>query len=281
MVDTTGLAGQTIGFRAHHPATAGSHGDDQSTSDCADLEIIELEDPLPDGTTTFTQGFFGAAPDGEAVVPDLIDEETCGEINDILESIGVGDTPYDCTTDAGRDALALFLTGEVGAGADDGFLPSGFSPGQNLAAQKITLLLNLNLGAILEPPAIPLQDGYFLNIDAVQDFVDGVPDAFYDPILTTGGVLGTCTDSEPDGVCDMGTIVLTALGAKVQDLDDAGTTVADILAAADSLIASGDPDIDVNGVTLTAADLTEILGLINESYDEGVPTGFVTSFDAD
>jgi hypothetical protein len=37
----------------------------------------------------------------------------------------------------------------------------------------------------------------------------------------------------------------------------------------------------VNGVTLTRDDMTDILGLINESYDEGVPTGFATAFDAD
>ena len=55
----------------------------------------------------------------------------------------------------------------------------------------------------------------------------------------------------------------------------------EILDAADSLISSGDPSITVNGVLLTRDDVTDILGLINESYDEGDPTGFVTAFDAD
>lgn len=37
----------------------------------------------------------------------------------------------------------------------------------------------------------------------------------------------------------------------------------------------------VNGVSLTKGDLTQILGLINESFDEGAATGFVTAYDAD
>lgn len=42
--DTTGLAGQTLGFRSHHPAGTGagpSHGSGQSASACADLVILE------------------------------------------------------------------------------------------------------------------------------------------------------------------------------------------------------------------------------------------------
>jgi len=38
---------------------------------------------------------------------------------------------------------------------------------------------------------------------------------------------------------------------------------------------------DLHGVHLDAGDLTALLGLVNESYDEGNPTGFVTAFDAD
>ena len=44
---------------------------------------------------------------------------------------------------------------------------------------------------------------------------------------------------------------------------------------------SGDASVDVNGVPLTRGDLTGILGLINESYDAGAISGFVTAFDAD
>ena len=55
-----------------------------------------------------------------------------------------------------------------------------------------------------------------------------------------------------------------------------------MLAAADTLLLMvGDEDVMVNRVTLTRGDLTEILSLINESYDEGITTGFVTAFDAD
>jgi hypothetical protein len=82
-------------------------------------------------------------------------------------------------------------------------------------------------------------------------------------------------------VCDAGTVTLTSLGSKVTDLDAAGTTVQDILDAAYTLLASGDTTVLVNGVVLTKGDMTQILGLINESFDEGVATGFVTAFDAD
>ena len=130
-------------------------------------------------------------------------------------------------------------------------------------------------------PASPIEAGFFINIDPVEDIVDGVPSGtFFDPVLTTGGELGSCTDSEPDGLCDAAP-TLTALGEKVEDLDIAGTTVQEILDAADSLITSGNADITVNAVLLTRDDVTDILGLINESYDEGDPTGFVTAFDAD
>ena len=37
----------------------------------------------------------------------------------------------------------------------------------------------------------------------------------------------------------------------------------------------------MNAQTLTRDDVTDILGLINEAYDEGVITGFVTAFNAD
>ncbi|MCH7543381.1 MAG: hypothetical protein IIB65_07065 [Proteobacteria bacterium] len=202
----------------------------------------------------------------------------------------------DCSSDTDRDLVALFLTGEVGnvgGNNDDGFLPAGNpsvnGPGLNLAAQKITLLLNLNLDAILTGDDIPIEDGYFLNIDPVADFVGGVFDRFYDPILTVeNNELGTCVDTTPaDDVCD-GSPTLTPLGMVVTALDETtlgseaeGTTVAEILAAADDLIHTGDDDIEVNGVTVTRGDMTAILGLINESYDEGTPTGFVTAFDAD
>ncbi len=118
----------------------------------------------------------------------------------------------------------------------------------------------------------------------------GVPSVIiFDPIITTGGELGACDDIAPaDGECDGGTVALTALGEKVEDLDEttsgsepAGTTVQEILDAADDLLDSGPDPQNVNGAMLSAGDLTGILGLINESYDEGDPTGFVTAFDAD
>ena len=39
--DTTGLGGQTLGFRTHHPDGGGAHGASVSSSDCADLVITD------------------------------------------------------------------------------------------------------------------------------------------------------------------------------------------------------------------------------------------------
>ena len=278
--DTTGLGGQTVGFRAHRPATGGSHGDSQTMSGCFNLEIILALDPLPDGTTSYTQGFYGASPIGEAVVEHLMDETTCERIYHILQNVGVTTAADGCYS-----TLPLMLTGTVGPGRDNGFLPSGFLPGQNMAAQMITLLLNLNLANVLPADAFPLLRDYYINIDVVEDLFGNPPLAsdpptFVDPIINIPE-LGTCTDSDADSVCDASTEVLTALGDKVADLDAFGTTVEDILNAAFNLLQSGAFTIDVNGVTLTKGDMTQILGLINESFDEGVATGFVTVFDAD
>jgi len=257
-------------------------------------------DPFPDGATSFTQGFYGSSPAGEAVTndPDLIDQATCQEIDDILVAIGVATTAdFDCTSQLGRTALAFFLTGTVGPQADNGFLPSGFSPGHNLAAQKITTLLNLRLSANagLQSGQIPIQAGWYINIEPVQDVVVGVPGLTYDPIVTTAsslvltnysGDLGTCTGDTDvnDFVCG-GAVALSDLGQKVEELDIAGTTVQNILDAADDMINGAGLNVDgtvtLNGVNLTAGDLTKILGLINESFDAGVITGFVAAFDAD
>jgi len=101
------------------------------------------------------------------------------------------------------------------------------------------------------------------------------------PLETTDGALGTCVDGDVPNFCEAGTETLTDLSLKIIDLDAAETTIGEILAAADSLLLSGEDDISVNRVTLTRGDLTEILSLINESYDEGIPTGFVTNGDPD
>jgi hypothetical protein len=278
--DTTGLGGQTIGFRAHHPATGNGHGDSQTMSNCYDLEIILALDPLPDGTTSYTQGFYGASPIGEAVVEHLMDETICSSINYILENAGVSGTPYGCYS-----TLPLMLTGTVGPGRDSGFLPSGFLPGQNMAAQMITLLLNLNLTYVLPADAFPLLGDYYINIDVVEDLfgnppLPSDPPTFVDPVLNISE-LGSCIDADADGACDANSETLTSLGNKVTDLDAAGTTVEDILNAAFNLLQSGALTIDVNGVTLTKGDLTQILGLVNESFDEGLATGFITAYDAD
>ncbi len=275
--NTTGFGGQTIGFRSHYvPSQARYH---QSSSPCEDLDVTEL-DPFPDGSFTLTQGFYGAAPAGVAWVRGIIDyqdeTEPCEEINSILEAIGEGDTPYDCDPFEGddRQALADFLSGGGVGGNDGGFLPTGFQ-NHNLAAQKITLLLNLYLDRMLTGDDIPIQSGYYINIDPVADVPSGI---IYDPVATNSPTLGTCTIS---GTECTDAPVFSPLGLLVLALDNAGTTVEDILIAADDLLEGGSDPQDVHGVELSAGDLTKIIGLINESYDNGVITGFVTAFDAD
>ncbi len=258
--------------------------------------VCEEEDPLPDNATTFTQGFYGSSQNGEALVDDIIkaaDQSVCDEIVAILLALGfteddIGDGDIDCADDDDIDDLALFLTGDSGAGGgnDGGFLPSGGGGIGNLGAQKITLLLNLNLGPVLIGDDEPILAGYFINIDPVEDIVGGVPSGIiFDPVATNFDELGTCTVS---GTECTDAPVLNDLGEKVEDLDETtsgtepeGTTVQEILDAADDLLDGGGDPQDVNGVMLTQGDLTKILGLINESYDEGDPTGFVTAFDAD
>lgn len=235
-----------------------------------DLVLCETEEPETQPELSYSQGFYGNSPEGEAMVAGLINEDNCEEIAAILASIGKGS--FECPDDG---TMAFFLTGTVGPGkekgANIGFLPAGTKLGDNLATQKITVLLNMQL-----PLGIGASN--VLNIDPVT-----VLGFDLDPILTTGGYLGTCNDLFPvDGMCDAGTVVLTPLGEIVSALDLAGTTVGDALMAADAYIAAyglaikpGDP-ITINGVDLTAGNLVSILGLINTSYDNGMPTGFVT-----
>jgi hypothetical protein len=119
-------------------------------------------------------------------------------------------------------------------------------------------------------------EGHFLNIDVVEDLVDGQPDNSFDPILTTDGKLGTCEDIDPtDNVCDIGSVVLTLVGEKVDQLD--GTTVGEILTAADTLILSNQDSIVVNGISLSRGDMTSILSLINGAFNKGVTSGFIVA----
>jgi len=288
LFDTTGLGDQTLGFRVHYVTPGGRDAPGTTSSDCADLTITR-GDPLPDDTVTYTQGFYGASPIGEDLVDQLIDEPTCETIRGILNDSGFDDVEIaggviDCSLDGDRDLVALFLTGTVGPGNDDGFLPAGNppqnGPGLNLAAQKITLLLNLNLAALAE---IPIESSYYINIDLVQDIVDGAPGPIVDPVFRNPDLYDFCEDTVADGedICDAGTLVLSALGDLVQALDDAGTTVEDICGASLAMIAGDLDSISVNGVVVTRSDMTNILGLINESYDEGTPTGFITFGDVD
>jgi hypothetical protein len=65
LFDTTGLGGQTLGFRVHYVTPGGRDAPGTSSSDCADITITREADPLPDDTLSYTQGFYGASPIGE------------------------------------------------------------------------------------------------------------------------------------------------------------------------------------------------------------------------
>ena len=272
-------------------------------------------DLLPDGTVSYTQGFYGASPAGEPLVLPILlamaidntnftpNVDYCDDIVAILNAALTYDPGVACDD---RAALALFLTGFVGVdpgtGKEDpqGYLPAGnpsinkdseeFDGALNLAAQKITLLLNLSLtdeildglGSVPQDDKYPIYDWYEINLDAVQDLVTSVPGDWYDPVLITdlaGDLdekLGNCDDFlAPFGACDPGTIVLTDLGELVEDLIAADVRVGDLRDAADAMLEAGSAEIDVNSVTVTTLELTNILSLVNKSYDKGVPTAFV------
>ena len=81
---------------------------------------------------------------------------------------------------------------------------------------------------------------------------------------------------------------MTRLGYLVQQLDygrdGTGTTVGEMLDAADALLMDGATVTTlhtINGVELTQLQITDILSLINKSYKNGVPTGVVTAWDYD
>ena len=274
------------------------------------VRITRGDSALPRGTVSFTQGFYGNA--GEAFTcevlaamarysDDAMSVDAIYGITAILSSpsvgVDMGSEGVDVTTlDSGDvDSLCLFLVGAEGVGPDEGFLPAGkvevdgkLMPRSNLAAQNITLRVNLNLDLIYGEWGVddgaeyrPIEMDYYLNIDPVPD-PDGV---MVYPLENTYGeeALGTCGISGITvGPCLYDE--LTALGDLVQRLDREGTTVGDMLDAADRLLLAGATNetiLYINTMELTQIDVTNILSLINKSYDEGVPTGFVTAWDYD
>ncbi|MBY4677410.1 hypothetical protein [Marinobacterium arenosum] len=279
--DTSGLGGQTLGFRVHYVPSGGggAHKPSQAKSACVDL-IITQGDPLPDGTLSYGQGFYGSSPVGEMLVASLIDGNVCTPIHDILFQAGFSSLLSSCDEAYWSD-LALFLTGTVGntgGNKDGGFLPAGNpsvnGPGLNLAAQQITLSLNFNLWLI---PADGLMGSYYINVDPVQDYVDGAAAGLIDPVFHNPELYSDCVD---DGQQHCSSLVYSELGAKVAALDDAGTSVHEVYDAAMSLLLGGLESVDLNSVSLSRGDMTAILGMINESYD-GQPSGFVTAWDVD
>ena len=280
----------------------GATPSDQDKAWVDNVLVYSSDGFLPLGTVTYTQGYYGG-PDGEALTCQILAGmywEHYDEIYDILKDLYGVDTG-DIESDP---LLCLFLVGEYGPGKDYGYIPAGKLdpyPNNNLAAQKITLLLNLNLDVIYgtwgEPEVDfrPIMEDYNINIDPVLGAA--VWGDVYPLEETWAGVderLGYCAD--PGGLPSYPNLCpggaegwLTPLGELVRALDDyddgagtTGTTVEDIMIAACDLLEFGYATIDVHGETITRLDMEKLLSLINESYDEGGrPTGFVTNGDPD
>jgi len=278
---------------------------------------IRMNSPLPEHTVSWTQGYYHN--DGEVLTCEVLLEmnrysddrmsvDAITGITEILASLSVGvdlsvENLAEVTNRNDVNRLCSFLVGDQGGQDDCSFLTAGklldengrCKPKSNLAAQDITLRLNLNLDLVYGEWGVdddvefrPIYLDYYLNIDPVPDPAGYI---VY-PLQNTYGeeALGTCgtVDATIAGLCATGLAEMTDLGTLVQQLDygrdGAGTTVGDMLLAADTLLMAGatvETTYDINGVELTQLDVTNILSLINKSYDEGVPTGVVTAWDYD
>ena len=177
---TTGATGSIIINTAQSAGSVDTTNleDDPTVQIFGDQNPVCAQDPLPDGTISYTQGFYGASQTGVPQVIVLIDPATetfvgtCDEIVDTLNNVGVTDAdilgeagPVDCTDANDRIDVADFLTGGSKSASDGGFLPSGGGGIGNLAAQKITLLLNLNVGDEWEWERKPGNWVHFLKVE--------------------------------------------------------------------------------------------------------------------
>ncbi len=276
-----------------------------------DNVILRNRDAQPRGTYTAGQGRRGSSIDGEPITCEVLttmNTDSLAEMNvDAISaitailasaSVNVDIAVLDLeniTTARDVTHLCLFLIGEEGnegGNNDCGFLPAGkvdCRPVSNLAAQDITLRINLNLGGIWGTwgdegvEFRPIELGYYLNIDPVPDpngvMVYPVDNYDGDELLGTCGAEGATVE----GLCAAGENAgMEALGIVVQRLDRAGTTVGDMLDAADTLLMAGATVTTmhtINGVELTQLQVTDILSMINKSYKGGIPTGVVTAWD--
>ena len=276
---------------------------------------IRRASPLPEPTITHSQGHYHN--DGEALACEVLqemDSDLLAEMNvDAItgitailasDSVGVdlsrdGEDLAEITNRNDVNRLCLFLVGDEGGNDACTFLPAGklldgnerCKPKSNLAAQDITLRLNLNLDLVYGEWGVeddvafrPIYLDYYLNIDPVPDPAG----LMVYPLDNYAGDedLGACgtIDATIAGLCAADFAEMSDLGILVQGLDDAGTTVGDMLNAADSLLMAGATVTTmhtINGVELTQLQITDILSMINKSYKNGIPTGFVTAWDYD
>ena len=313
-----------LGFEAlsGRPYTLEVHfvGTSEGKNDWAlvDNVRITMRHVLPPGTVSWSQGGFHNVSEALAceVLLELDRDPLAGMnvdgitgITEILASLSVdvdlsAEGLDSISTSREVNSLCLFLVGDEGGSDACTFLPAGkllnengqCKPKSNLASQDITLRLNLNLASVYGAwgdegvEFRPIELDYYLNIDPVPHpdgyMVYPLDNTFGDEALGTCGIggleLGLCADG--------GGAEMTNLGMVVQELDRRGTTVGDMLDAADTLLLAGATVTTmhtINGVELTQLQVTDILSMINKSYkydlslNKGVPTGVVTAWDYD
>jgi hypothetical protein len=193
-------------------------------------------DPIPDGVETFDEFDFGETTQGEQFVHDQMPSQA-STINGVLNTGLTG------------NALGDYLVGPTGPPEPDGGLMPAQTVDDELESQMLAAYFNTLIPSSFRPP---IRLGWVLNADPIMDLDGGV------------AVLRT-----------------PPANPKLAELAAAGTTVRDVIVlAATAIQLTGGNETQgmsgtLHGVTITVAQLIEILDIINESFDSGVPTGAV------
>jgi hypothetical protein len=187
-------------------------------------------------------------PDAETFSQAIFGETALGEqfIHDQLQNPGIAANVNSVlATGLTGTALAEVVVGTLGGTEPDGGLIPAASQDNALEAAILTAYFN---SLVPSSFVTPLNLGWVLNGD---------------PIVTGSGVI-----VPPDN-------------AALKALADAGTTVLDVVLLGVTAVqltgGNETPELSgaLNGVPITVQDLIDVLGLINASFEGGVPTGAV------
>jgi hypothetical protein len=195
-------------------------------------------DPIPAGVETFDQTDFGVGSLGEGFVHDLMNNHgTAANVDSVLFTGLTG------------SALADYVVGSASVPEPDGGLMPAQTQDDMLEAQTLAAYFNT-----LVPSSFvtPLNFNWVLNADPVFD-------------LSGGSVIVRTPPANPK------LAALAAADTSVLDVVLLGATALQITGGNEQPTMSG----SLNGVPLTVQDLIDLLDIINESFDGGVPTGAV------